>query len=260
MQESRIKDYEIVSTLEEAAERLAEPGWAVLGGGSHLVPSLPAAVDKILDPMLLGLDFLNDDDDDLRLGARLRLEALAQRDDFDGLLSAAAMSLAPSINERNQKTVAGELAWPHADSEWQAALLALDATMERFGHEDTSADDYLQGAERDGLITALRLPRPKGQRCRFERVAAASGSRPELAVAAAAVVRGGAIESVRIAVTGLGLPAARIKDVESGLTGADTASLDSWALPAGAVPDEKTALTEKLIARFLFSLAGEVGK
>jgi len=226
---SWIKDYRLVNDLDEAVELLARPGegWTVLGGGSRLVAQRPPNVERLLDLLPLGLDRIEARGDGaLRLGARVRLQGLADRDDRDGLLREAALSLGHSLNLRNQMTLAGETAWPLAFSELQTAWVALDARVLRHGRPTKTAAEYLAESGRHGVITAIELPPVSGWRFGFHAVRAAESARPQLLLAAGARVVGGSIAESRLVYGRLGERPQRARGLEARLVGAP-------ALPLG---------------------------
>ncbi len=260
------EDYEIFVSLDEAAAKLAEPGWAILGGGSRLVAKKPPEIKGLIDLMPLGLDRIHESKNELRLEARVRLEQLVQRDEFDGLLKQAACSMAHSVNLRNQMTVAGETAWPIALSEWQTALLALDVVIDRHGLPPAPLADYLRADRREGVITALRIPRAAGWRYGFDRIAPADGARPLLVLAGAARLAGGKLADCRLVLGRLGTRPQRAEALEKRLRGSAPAALADVKLTdpdrrgleiadePGAAADTKWRWAESMIARFLAGL------
>ncbi len=224
---SWIKDYQLVRDLNEAAELLAREGegWTLLGGGSHLVAVKPPEVQRLVDLLPIGLDAVEETNGELRLGARVRLQTLVERDDMGGLLKDASLSLAHSKNLRNQMTLAGEIAWPNPRNELVTALLALDARLERFDRADTSLDDYLDEDPRDGIITAVAMPGGDGWRHGFHKVSPAPDSRPLLVLAGAARVEDDMLAELRLALGNLGDRPLRAAALERRLVGATLADL-----------------------------------
>jgi CO/xanthine dehydrogenase FAD-binding subunit len=264
---SWVKQYELAASFAEAEVLLAQPGWMLMGGGSHIVAVKPAGIDKLVDLMLLGLDGITEDGNELRIGARLHLEHLVERKDFEGLLEQAILSLTHSPNMRNQMTLAGETAWVSPMNELQVALLALDAVVHRHGREPTSAADYLAENEHEGIITEICFPLEPGRRHHFDRIAPGEGARPLLAFAATATFSGGRVESLRLAVGNLGPFPQRLKAIETRLAGASVAEFagetlregDHEGLVAfdspGADIESKWSWLETMIGRGLAELA-----
>ncbi len=266
---SWIQDYQLVRSLDEAEELLAQPGWALIGGGSHLVAVKPEGIDKLVDLLPLGLDFLRERDEVLQLGARLRLQDIAEREDYGGLLKKAVLSLSHSINLRNQMTLAGETAWPSPRNELQTALLALDARVIRHGREPMALADYVALPERDGIITSLEIPLEPGWDFGFHKVSPAKESRPLLLLAAAARFDGDRLADLRLALGNLGPFPCRARALESRLIGMERAALaDEVFTPPDradlevseqpeAAAESKWAWADALLAEFFATPAGD---
>lgn len=265
---SWIKDYQLVRDLDEAAALLSreDEGWALLGGGSHLVAVKPPEVRRLIDLLPLGLDRIERASGELRLGARVRLQTLVDRDDMDGLLEAASLSLAHSVNLRNQMTLAGEIAWPNPRNELVTALLALDARLARHGRGDAALDDYLDEDPREGIITGVAMPDGDGWRHGFRKVSPAPDARPLLVLAGAARIEGGALAELRLAFGNLGSRPLRAAALEARLAGTPVAELgaqrfteaDREGLAAvesqDAPVDAKWLWADALLAQFCASL------
>ncbi len=268
---SWVKQYELAGSMEEAAALLGEPGWMVMGGGSHIVATKPKGIDKLVDLMLLGLDSVSKGDGELRIGARVRLEELVKRKDCEGLLEKAVLSLTHSANMRNQMTVAGETAWNSPMNELQIALLALDAVAHRHGFDPTSVEDYLAAETREGIIEEIAIPLDRSRRHHFDRIAPGDGARPLLAFAATGIFTEGKARSLRLAVGNLGPQPQRLRTVEARLEGAALTDLakvslsdeDRQALIAvdspGAATANKWPWLDTLLSRSLAELACREG-
>jgi aerobic carbon-monoxide dehydrogenase medium subunit len=220
-----IQDYQLVRSLDEAEELMAQPGWALMGGGSHLVALKPPGIDKLIDLLPLGLDFLREQEGMLQLGARLRLQDIAEREDHGGLLKQAVLSLSHSLNLRNQMTLAGETAWPSPRNELQAALLALDARVIRHGRDPIAMADYLALEPRDGIITSLEIPLAPKREHGFHKVSPAKGGRPLLLLTGSAQFDGEHLAELRLVLGNLGPIPCRARALETRLIGMDRAAL-----------------------------------
>lgn len=269
---SWIKDYRMVRSLEEAETLLSEPGWALLGGGSHLVAKRPPGIDKLIDLLPLGLDGIATGGDRLRLGARLRLQEIADRDDFDGLLGLACESLAHSERLRRQMTLGGEIAWPNPRNELQTALLTREAVVIRHARAALPLAEYLAEPRREGIITALELDAGPGWRHGFHVALARPGARPTLVLAGAARLAGGRLAGLRVALGNLGAHPQRAHALERRLEGlplddlaavslrvADREGLASEDSPeqpgyVAASVEEKWRLASDLLGEFLAGL------
>lgn len=268
---SWIKDYRLIRDLDEAEALLAMPGWAILGGGSHLVAVRPPGIDKLIDLLPLGLDGIRAAAGRIRFGARLRLQELAEREDYGGLLREAVQSLAHSVNLRNQMTLAGEVAWTSPRNELQTALLVLDAVVIRHLREPLSLADYLAAPEREGIITAITLSADEGWTHAFRKVSHAEGGRPLLAMAGAARIEAGKLADLRLALGNLGAYPQRALALETRLRGEALNALSGQSMGATdreglevvdeheAAADSKWQWADALFAEVLAALAEGAG-
>ncbi len=263
---SWVKNYELVSSLEEAESLLEEPGWMLMGGGSRIVAKKPEGIDKLVDLMLLGLDGVHQGEGHMRIGARVRLDEVTKLEEWNGLLGKSILSLTHSGNMRKQMTIAGETAWRSPMNEMQVALAALGAIVERNGYEPTPVIDYLAG-ERKGIITEIDIPLPESGAWHFDRISPGDGARPLLAFAAAASFANDKVESISLAVGNLGQDVQRLSTLEARLTGCAVTSLAGEMLgetdgaglivaeSPGASIDSKWAWLDTLVSRGLAEIA-----
>ena len=232
-------------SLEEALSLLAHHGREarLVAGGTALVPRLRARAEAPAALISLarvpGLDRIEADGGGLRIGALATLQAVARSPlaaERAGLLAAAAAE-AGGPRLRHQATLGGCLADADYASDPPAALLALDASVELRGPAGARARpvaELLLGHRRtsiapDECLTAVIVPpQPAGAAVRYLKATSRAGKeRPTLAVAALALVEGGLIRELRVAVGAGGHAPARLPAVE--------------AAAAGRPPDEATA-------------------
>lgn len=194
-------------------------GVTVMGGGTILMPELSAGRAEPVRFLLLaraGLDQVSDDGGRLRIGAGVRIAELV---DAPEPLGSAARRLG-DVEIRNQATIGGNLCaspgpgFPRGDL--QAPLIALGATVRSTGaggERGEPVEDFLSGEPSGRLVLEIELD------ASGRRGAAASIRRPHahsytpLAVAAS-VAEGGS--DLRVAVSGAGPRAVRLRSVESG--------------------------------------------
>lgn len=179
-----------------------------LAGGSQLIGQLETRqrkdVDGVVDLRQLGLHHIQTEGDTLLIGATATLTDVLTHPITgtlaDGLLRRAAQAEGP-INLRNVATVGGLVAVAEYDSEFYAALLALDATIILSNGEQEARVPLAELAviPAQQLITAIRIP-TGAARGGHARVARTPTDRP--IVAALAVVRA---EQTRVALCGVGL-------------------------------------------------------
>jgi CO/xanthine dehydrogenase FAD-binding subunit len=162
-----LQEYYRPTTLGEALALLkrADRTLLPLAGGTRLVGQLECRalrdIDGVIDLRDLGLHTIRQEDHQLCLGATATLTAVVEHPlggtTAHGLLRRAAQGEGP-VNLRNAATVGGVVAAAESDSEFYAALLALDAQI--VVHDGTRPmtiplDEF---TPRPGLITEVRLP------------------------------------------------------------------------------------------------------
>jgi CO/xanthine dehydrogenase FAD-binding subunit len=191
-----LKDYYRPQNLRDALQLLARQDvrLAPLAGGTKLVGQLETRqitdVDGVVDLSALGLNFIEKTGDTIRIGATTTLTDIMAHDVAgalaDGVLRRTGRYEGP-VNMRNVATIGGLVAAAEPDSEFYAALLALDASLV-ISHGDGETDTRLAefaGVAPGQLIVEVRLPVAEG-RCGHARVARTPSDR--CIVAAVAVV------------------------------------------------------------------------
>ena len=230
-------DYHRPETLDEALALLAEHGEEakVLAGGQSLMPMLNL---RALHPAVLidinglpGLDHVQIEDGELRIGALARHKAVLQSAAVRE--ASALMALAyPYVSHgpiRNRGTLCGNLCHNDPASEMPAVALASDAAMvlqSAAGTRTVGAADFFTGTlstatRADELLVEVRLPKaPAGQGAAFQEVSPRKGDFAYVAVGATVALSGGACGAVRIVCAGVGDGPYRARAAEDGLTGA----------------------------------------
>jgi CO/xanthine dehydrogenase FAD-binding subunit len=186
---------EAAALLARADEKLAP-----LGGGTQLLADLETRTRKDLDGVVdlgrAGLSRIDlvtiADRTYVRAGATATLTDVIEHETAGalagGLLRAAAAGEGP-LNLRNAATIGGVVAGAEYDSEFYAALLALDASVVLHDGqaEHTVRLEELQGVA--GLITAVLIPAAAAQGA-HARVARTPADRPIVAALAVRTARG----------------------------------------------------------------------
>ena len=196
----------------------------MLGGGTRLLAT-DREVPNVLDLVGLGFAGLRVDDEDLEIGATTTLHDLAQSSSAHAmtasLLPAACRAAAPSRLLRGMATIGGEAVAADPDSELAAALVALNAVFV-IAHPSEPVESpalrFLRNPSLDleggGLVRAVVIPgAPDG--AALERAAALPSLPPLAAVAVTTTFSGERLARVRLAVTGLATPPARVLDAEA---------------------------------------------
>lgn len=212
-------------TLPEALRLLSLPNTMPLAGGTSL---LAGDVDgAVVDLQALGLNQVQSDPDQLRLGAVLTLAELSEwlaehvgSSDPADFLQKAIRQAGPNTY-RHAATLGGVIASRLPDSELLAALLVLEAMLELQTPEPMTLylADYLLAEERpSGLITHVVIPWQNG-RGASERIARTPADYPIVSIAAWRPADG----RMRLAGTGLGPRPMRLTEAEAALSTGDKA-------------------------------------
>ena len=187
-----LKEFHQPQSLAEAITLLNQPGkrLAPLTGGAKLIGQLETSaaqeLDGVVDLSKVGLSYLKVDGALLRIGATTTLTDVNEHAIggavADGILRKAAQSEGP-VNLRNAATVGGVVAAAEYDSEFYAALLALNATVTTQNGEQTQTTPLAQLAGLTGLLTEVQIPLAE-QRGGHARVARTPADRPIVAAIA----------------------------------------------------------------------------
>jgi aerobic carbon-monoxide dehydrogenase medium subunit len=170
-------DYVVPSSLDEAVALLRQhDGEAkVLSGGQSLIPMLKL---RLASPAVLidinrirGLDFLEERDGSLHIGALTREAALEKsrvvRERYPILLDTARVIADPLV--RNSATICGNVAHGDPGNDHPATMMALDASFVLRGPDGTrtvAARDFFRGLfetalAHDEIISEITIPQPK---------------------------------------------------------------------------------------------------
>jgi carbon-monoxide dehydrogenase medium subunit len=250
-------EYVRVSSVAEALKLLDEGGDDVklLAGGHSLLPMMKlrfAAPTKLIDiggiPLLAEIDVA---------GGHIVIGALAThaRIAADERLHANAPALWDAANGlgdaqvRNRGTIGGSAAHADAAADYPAVLLALDATFKIAGLDgDTElrAPEFFLGMfetalDHDEVLTAIGFD--AAPHSAYAKYAHPASHYAVVGAAAVLQMKGDAIASARVAVTGLGEVAFRASAVEQALVGvkpADAAALARACAGAGRGVDARS--------------------
>jgi aerobic-type carbon monoxide dehydrogenase small subunit (CoxS/CutS family)/CO/xanthine dehydrogenase FAD-binding subunit len=220
----------------------------------------------VLDLVALDLAGARLAGEDLEIGATTTLHDLVGSPAVDAqtasLLPLACRAAVPSRLLRGMATLGGEAAAADPDSELVAALLALNAVfvvVRREGRIESPALRFLRSPALDlaggGIVESIVIPgAPHG--AALERAAALPSLPPLVAVAVTTTFSGEKLARVRLAVTGLAGPPARVVEAEAHLErtrGEDEALVRAADLVRGEAPfrddGAASAPTRQRIAR-----------
>src|SRR5436190_10717055 len=128
----KIEAYHSPTTLAQAVSLLAEDGRTVIAGGTDLLvnPRYMVGVREVVDIRKLGLDYIHEENDWLRIGAGATMRSVAGHPKIQGLadgILARGAAVCGSPNIRNMATLAGNVASALPSADTPPSLLALDA-------------------------------------------------------------------------------------------------------------------------------------
>jgi aerobic carbon-monoxide dehydrogenase medium subunit len=227
----QLEEFLYPQSLEEAVRKQHEYGDAAapIAGGTEIVPDMPPEIRCLIDVTRLGLSYIEDDADGLRIGATTTMQQVAVSPAVamfaNGVLSASCCHGWPKP-VRNAATLGGNLvgAGPFADT--PPALLALDAeaVVARFEGEEQIALqdfflDYRRTAVGNGILREVRIPRPAANaRGVFLKFSRAPGEQALVNVAVVVELgEDGVCQKVRLAVGAVGRVPQRFQEAERAL-------------------------------------------
>ncbi len=231
-------DYVRPQSLEDALAQLGEHGddARVLAGGHSLLPVMKA---RLADPGVLvdiagidGLSGISESEDGITIGAmttHAEIEASASVQGRCRSLAEAAAAIG-DVQVRNRGTLGGSLAHADPAADYPAVILAANAEITVAGADGErviAADDFFTGAYETALgageiITSVRIraSAARGSSAYLKAAQQASGFAVCGVAARIALDADGAVERIRVGVTGVAESAYRATSVEDALTGA----------------------------------------
>ncbi len=251
-------DYVRATSVDDAIRLLGEHGEdaKLLAGGHSLIPMMKlrlAAPAVLIDIAgIAALDGVHIAGGRITIGALTKHAALAASDE----LKKSAPVLWDAANDlgdpqvRNRGTIGGASAHGDPSADYPAVLQALDATFTltgKGGTRELKASDFFQGMFETALsanevLTSIAFDAaPNSAYVKFHHPAS------HYAVVGVAVVlalSGGAIESARIAVTGIGDSAFRASGVESALKGVKPGDADALKAACAGVARSVSARSD----------------
>lgn len=226
--------YAAPATLSEVSALLSQnPGARVLAGGQHLLiePSRSQLAGVLLVdlrkvPKLAGIEAK---DGGVRIGAMTTLAHITANELIHKTcpVLGEAAGLVGDAQVRNRATIGGAIAEADPGSDLIPVLLVLGAGLEIAGSKtrQVAVDDYFAaGAQKPSpseVIAAVSIPRPAASTgFAYEKMKHPATLYALCGVAAAITLSSdGGVTACRIAVTGSTEQAARLRDVETALTG-----------------------------------------
>jgi CO/xanthine dehydrogenase FAD-binding subunit len=236
-----VREYVLAPSAEGAAGLVGEPGTALMGGGTLLMPQATAGTlgaERVVGLHAAGLDYVRRNGA-TAIGAMTRLSTLATLDDLPGLRSAARGVGGWAL--RNTATLGGNLhaAAPYGDL--APVLLALDATVRLVGsggERTVALADWLteEGDRRGEVLAEVVVPPPRGLTAHRRHARRAANSPAVASAAVRLVIEDGAVAEARVALGAVAPRALQAAAAEERLTGApaDAAAIAEAAEAAAA--------------------------
>jgi len=276
----RAFEYHAPSSLKDVLALLHEHGDAakLLAGGHSLLPMMKlrfAQPEHLIDLNRIdALRGIREDGNTIVIGAMTVENDLIASPVLQArvplLCEAARLIADPQV--RNRGTIGGDIAHGDPGNDHPALSIALDATLVLVGANGTRslpADGFFLGTymtqmAEDEILTEIRVPAlADGTGWAYQKLKRKTG---DWATAGAAVVmrmKGGLVDSVRIALTNVGPTALRANAAEDALRGKpfDDTAIDAAVAAARAIcdpqedlrgdTDYKTAMAGEMVRRAL---------
>jgi carbon-monoxide dehydrogenase medium subunit len=244
-------EYHRATTVQNAVSLLGKYGdeAKLIAGGHSLLPLIKlrfAQPRHLIDVRRIpGLSGIREEQGTIVIGAATT-HATVER---SALLKAQLPILAEAAAQigdaqvRNMGTLGGSLAHADPSADLPAVMLALGAELVALGPRGTRklpADDFFvelmtTSLAPNELLTEVRIPKPAaGTGGAYEKYPHPASRYAVAGVAAVLTITGGKVTAARVAITGIGTKATRLKAVEAALQGkaADEGTLAAAAQKA----------------------------
>jgi carbon-monoxide dehydrogenase medium subunit len=224
-------DYHRASSVEDAIKKLQSTGGKLLAGGHSLVPLMKL---RLSEPTALidiarvpGLSGIREEGGQIQIGAATVHHDVASspvlRQKCPMVSDAASEIGDPQV--RNRGTLGGSLAHADPSADYPAVMLALDASINITGpggSRAVKASDFFQDLftvdlASDEVITGVTFAPVKS--AAYAKLHQRASHYAIVGVAVALDVKGGAIQSARVGLTGASSHATRLTNVEQALAG-----------------------------------------
>lgn len=252
-----------------------------IGGATTLAVLDSPRVEGVVDVTTLGLDYVKQDRNELRIGAGTTISGIIESKPgqkyLGGFLVQSGLTIGSTLN-RNMITVGGNLYQLYLWSCLPVALLALDGTitLRKAGKKRTlAAAEFFatnprQTVGSDELITEIAFPVKAlaGARGKFSKFSKTATGYPMVSVAAAVRVKSGKLDRLQVAVGALQTLPQRFPEIErrflgQALTETTAAEFAAAVATAAAIVKElrasvefKRRVAEEMIRETLVELAG----
>lgn len=227
----QLEEFLYPQTLSEAVQKKHEYGTAAapIAGGTEIVPNMPPDIRCLIDVTRLGLDYIEEEPERVRIGATTTMHQVAVSPVVvriaNGVLSSSCCQGWPT-EVRNTATLGGNVvgAGPFADS--PPALLALDAevVIARLEGDETIPLqdfflDYRRTAVGQGILREIQIPRPRASaRGAFLKFARTQVDQALVNLAVIVELENDVCARVRLALGAIGRTPQRLLEAERALT------------------------------------------
>ena len=236
-----VREYVLATSAEGAARLVGEPGTALMGGGTLLMPQATAGTlgaERVVGLHAAGLDYVRRNGA-TAIGAMIPLATLATLDDLPALRSAARGVGGWAL--RNTATLGGNLHAVAPYGDLAPVLLAMDATVRLVGtsgERTLALIDWLteEGGHGAEVLAEVVVPPPRGLTAHRRHARRAANSPAVACAAVRLVIEDGAVAEARVALGAVAPRALRAAAAEERLTGApaDAAAIAAAAEAAAA--------------------------
>jgi carbon-monoxide dehydrogenase medium subunit len=229
----KIRAYHCPTTLNQAANLLAEDGRTVIAGGTDLLvnPRYMVGIREVVDIRNLGLDYIREEHGWIHIGAGATMRTVARHSKIQALANgilARGAAVCGSPNIRNMATLAGNVASALPSADTPPSLLALDAQVVLAGSQGerlVPLESFFVGPaksvrERE-LIRELRIPLDATDSLRggFYKIGRTSEDISMVNAAATLIIKNGTIIAAHLVLGAVAPIPLRVKIAEEALIG-----------------------------------------
>jgi len=229
-----LKEFERPQSLDEAVEKIsAKPGRRLLAGGTGLSITDSKTTIGLVDLKSVGLDYIEDDSDAIKIGATAVMRALEESSllqNYAGGLLADVAAEVGTTPLRNMITAGGNITQLRVWSDLPAPLLALDAEIlvtDQEGETTYPAQKFFhrhpsQLLDDTDIVTEIQLPRGiENYSSSYTKFVAVDDSYAVTSVSVVLDMEGDTVKDVRIGVGSASPSPARCPEAEEELVDAE---------------------------------------
>lgn len=158
----QIENFLYAADLAEAYGTLQTVDGSVVLGGCGYLRLGARKIGTAIDLSRLGLDYVTEIDNQIEIGAMTSLRTMETHPLTSGLWSGVLRSALRNIvgvQLRSCVTIGGTVAGRYPFSDPLTALLALDTTLQFYGHGRVSLTEYLKGKGYKDILEKIIIPK-----------------------------------------------------------------------------------------------------